>query len=337
MNQKISSTESTPKSGVLFSNTKSQNIILDGSKVFVRVLSKNQNNTFTVSFAGNKFDVYSDKPLLPGTEFHAKISTKNGAIILNPVKETIDSETSNLIKINSSIPSTNIEITNWFLQMGLPADSVALKIVQFFQQMGIKPDLKVLSKAWRLAQKFPQKEKKAAEIAMFLEEKGIYADENNIKYLLELLEGNSNDNYNQDKNNALLQYINHKTENNKFWIVLPFEYTINETEKLKATGSIRILCNKDKKSTEIIKIYSDLSRKKYYFVLYFTKLNKKSVLLHFCQEPQLPILEQKKQITTLTEILNKHFLADVSYNGNLAGEGIFTSDTEVMFISSEIL
>ena len=56
----------------------------EGNFVYIRVLEKRENNKYEVSFAGNRFEVYSEKNLLPGESFRAKIIVKNGIVFLEP-------------------------------------------------------------------------------------------------------------------------------------------------------------------------------------------------------------------------------------------------------------
>ena len=60
----------------------------EGDTVFVRVLSQQGKNRYAVSFAGQRFNVFSQRALPNGASFSAAVKIKDGSILLVPQNRT---------------------------------------------------------------------------------------------------------------------------------------------------------------------------------------------------------------------------------------------------------
>ena len=56
--------------------------IREGDVVSVRILSQTGQNSYIVSFAGGRFSVTSERPLVPGALFSASVSLKESTLVL---------------------------------------------------------------------------------------------------------------------------------------------------------------------------------------------------------------------------------------------------------------
>ncbi len=150
----------------------------EGDFVFVRVLKSLGGSNYSVSFAGGRFSVMSERALTPGETFRAQISLAGGKVLLTP---TVN---------GGAAPGVLSPESAGFLQgMGLAADAAGQRILQFLTQNGERLDGALMQKALRLAKKFKGRESAAAEAALALEEKGIESDSPALDKIMDLLGG----------------------------------------------------------------------------------------------------------------------------------------------------
>ncbi len=155
----------------------------DGSFVAVNVLKNNGNGSYLISFAGSRFNVKSKVALEPGEKFLAKLSVQENKVFLTPQKslnQIEETENSNLLN-----KTQNAELVKILLEYGLVPDSITIKIMQFLQQGNFSLDKNLMQKARLIALNFPGNEKKAAEIAISLFEKGVNANVQIVKKFLD--------------------------------------------------------------------------------------------------------------------------------------------------------
>lgn len=155
----------------------------DGSFVAVNVLKNNGNGSYLISFAGSRFNVKSKVALEPGEKFLAKLSVQENKVFLTPQKSLNhieETENSNLLN-----KTQNAELVKILLEYGLVPDSITIKIMQFLQQGNFSLDKNLMQKARIIALNFPGNEKKAAEIAISLFEKGVNANVQIVKKFLD--------------------------------------------------------------------------------------------------------------------------------------------------------
>jgi len=322
-----------------------QSEVHEGSSVFVRVIAENSPQNYTVSLAGSRISVKSDIPLKQGDSFTAIIKTsRDGKILLIPAEQ------------NAPLQQFS-RIESFLAAQGVSPDDSAVKLVALLQNLGVKIDPKIISKASVVSKKFPGKERKAAEIAAVLEEKGIPATEENVKRFLMELDFNSEGNQKESKSSysqsdgsiidklyssplpqdeGLLAFFNHKKNDGPVqWLVLPYEYNLNEKN---ARGNIRIQYNNILKTTEKICVdvkfnseNSSQNKKKdvtnYYFVVYY-KLSKVREM-RFCTLPPLLTSRIPFEEKRLGELLRSGMSDDsvsVIYSTSAFTEGFFLND-----------
>lgn len=192
----------------------------EGSFVFVRVLDKKADGTYTVSFAGQRFSVSADKALRPGDSFPAKLTTDGKRIILLPdsSKRDIISQNSENHNIAKMSDMSNLEVEQYFATLGLASDELSKRIVSFMQLMWVKINPEKAAFIREMALKFPGREEKAAEAISILEDKGIPVTEENIEKLMLMIEGSSS------ADNEFTAGVN-ALSGEKNWIIIPYEYT----------------------------------------------------------------------------------------------------------------
>ncbi|MFA6936868.1 MAG: hypothetical protein WCQ67_01405 [Treponema sp.] len=234
-----------------------QNVLHGGSSVYVRVLKNNGNGNYTVSFAGNRFNVKSMKPLSTGQSFNAKIQEgQNGKILLVP-SEKSNVESIQILKQSQVLMedgSPGSELSSYLIAQGLVPNAATVSIMKLLQQSGFKTDVNLMRKAQVAASKFKGNEKRAAEVAILLLEDGIEPTEENIQKILskgylysseenEMTDGkNGNDNQSENKND------NQSKEQNK-----------QNNENKKSEGQFQYESNKKTdKSTENLNLLSNL-------------------------------------------------------------------------------
>ena len=257
-------------------------MLKEGSSVLVRVISDRGGGKYEGSVAGGRVQLTSSKPLKPGQTFTAGISVKNGTIVVTP-KETAGM---------AGLQGTAAEITLQFNEvsqsqlfsllesLGLPADNLSASILQSFKQMGLKMDSALANKIRSLALRFAGKEKSAAEILSLLSQKGLQADEEEIKQLLALLEGeersgegsSTEKNQKARDNKSKEKLVNRINSTEGAWYLLPFELVQlgmenSQSEKrLLGSGCIRLLFD-SAESLKLLNLDCSYNNQKYLFSL----------------------------------------------------------------------
>ncbi len=335
------------------------NALKNGDTVFVRVLAKESTGNYIVTFAGSKLHVSSERQLEVGSAFKALVTITDGKVLLTPHSESYNPRQTFSLQHTDMLPQLKIYLQN----LGLPLDSISLKIVQYFQSFGMSFNYTIAQKARAIGLKFPGKEDEATEIALFLEQKGIAADIETVLELLGVFYGSPTGNNLQHNSNSesldknkidseeslinriydnvqdiltrecgLLALLNHHYVNPLHWIILPFE-TLDEEKNI--TGSIRLLLDIDKKTTEKIIIFSNFTRNKSNVVLYCNKgtiLDKTGYSIQFCCNGQDGFQNEKKLVELFRSVLPKNILFDISYNSELLSNSVFTSNSSISFV-----
>ena len=175
------------------SSGKNLNSFEPGSTVFGRVVSKNSDGTFNVSFAGKKISVRSNLPLMPGQTFSARAAVKNGTVYLSlldgasaeNLTKSIDEDF--VVKFNSENPAGKLDNQSSVLlqSLGIEPNLQAFRLVQLMKQMGMKIDVDSAKKALRNSENFEADEKEeAAQISFLLDKKGLKSGEKTVKAVL---------------------------------------------------------------------------------------------------------------------------------------------------------
>ena len=163
----------------------------EGDTVFVRVLSQQGKNRYAVSFAGQRFNVFSQRALPNGASFSAAVKIKDGSILLVPQNRThtISNGTNAVKHVSFMEADVSGRLNAFFEQALLPSDDISLRLLQFFQENGLRFNGRQAQKARAAALRFAGREKEAAEAALFLLEKGVQPDEQTLGELLDVLYG----------------------------------------------------------------------------------------------------------------------------------------------------
>lgn len=247
----------------------SRQILKEGSSVLVRVIGEKGNGKYEGSVAGVRVQLTSSKSLKAGESFPAKVSVRDGKIIVTPKLEGAGL-TAEMTLSFSRADQASLAV---FLEnFGLPSDTLSLSILQQLKQMGIKIDAQFMSRIYNLSLRFKGKEKSASEILMILAEKGLKASDDEILELLEMLSGEKDfSDYSKDssenqkeKNEKLINRINQKEGK---WYLLPFEMIYSGGQVL-GKGVIRLLYENEK-HLRLMNIDAVYNRKNYLFSLLF--------------------------------------------------------------------
>lgn len=152
--------------------------IREGDVVSVRILSQTGQNSYIASFAGGRFSVTSERPLVPGAVFSASVSLKEGTLVLSPLIADTPFSNEHLVTtfstaLNPDGTLSDAELVRYFTSLNLLPDYITLSLFTAMQQLGMKFDEKIFTDARRIALSFPGREKEAAQVALLLEQKGI--------------------------------------------------------------------------------------------------------------------------------------------------------------------
>lgn len=331
--------ENTSSLSIVQNSQNSQSSLKTGDTVFVRVLSSESNSRYIVSFAGQRVSVESKKPLEIGSFFRAQVSTANNTVLLTPVQIQVLTDSSQI---------------SFFQQLGLPVNDISLRLVQFFQSIGAKIDTDLSHKILLFSKKFKGKEKEVAEIALYLNEKGIEINEENVLSLLHVLTGNT-DFFNQDKPDVnkdersekevkfldkiytekvrmtdapygILTICNQVVTSVNHWVILPLIYKVSS---LEGVGCIRFLLDTKKNTTIKVCVSVDFDGERYNFVLYSDSGD-----LHFYVSSSKKS-DYRKLEEQLKTILQEK-VSNVFYDENLMNSGFFTEDIPIQQIKVDV-
>ena len=286
-------------------------VLKEGSSVLVRVIADRGGGKYQGSVAGVRVQLNSAKTLQPGQSFVATVGVKNGTIVIVPKDTSLTAAGNGEIALSFNEVS-DAQLFSLLESLGLPADSLSSSILKTFKQMGLKMDSALANKIRNLALRFSGKEKSAAEILSLLSQKGLEADEEEIKQLLTLLEGEGSDlesgkpeaDKSQKPEEKLLNKIN-STEG--AWYLLPFEL-VQLTEQavsdkqILGKGCIRLLFDSST-ALKLLNLDCNYNNQKYLFSLSYE--GKKITNTYFNVSSASGSLSPESEITSL----KKHFMA----------------------------
>ena len=150
----------------------------EGDVVSVRILSQTGQNSYIASFAGGKFSVTSERPLVPGSVFSASVSFSGTRVALSPLFKDTPFSPEHFVTTFSTAPNpdgtlSDAALVRYFASLNLPPDHISASLFAAMQSLGMKFDERIFNDARRIALSFPGREKEAAEAALLLEQKGI--------------------------------------------------------------------------------------------------------------------------------------------------------------------
>ena len=157
----------------------------EGDVVSVRILSQTGQNSYIASFAGGRFSVTSERPLMQGAVFSASVSLKDGTLVLSPLIADAPFSNEHLVTtfstaLNPDGTLSDAELVRYFASLNLPPDSVTAALFAAMQSLGMKFDERIFNDARRIALSFPRREKEAAQAALLLEQKGIRMEKTSV-------------------------------------------------------------------------------------------------------------------------------------------------------------
>lgn len=286
-------------------------VLKEGSSVLVRVIADRGGGKYQGSVAGVRVQLNSAKTLQPGQSFVATVGVKNGTIVIVPKDTSLTAAGNGEIALSFNEVS-DAQLFSLLESLGLPADSLSSSILKTFKQMGLKMDSALANKIRNLALRFSGKEKSAAEILSLLSQKGLEADEEEIKQLLTLLEGEGPDlesgkpaaDKSQKPEEKLLNKIN-STEG--AWYLLPFEL-VQLTEQavsdkqILGKGCIRLLFDSST-ALKLLNLDCNYNNQKYLFSLSYE--GKKITNTYFNVSSASGSFSPESAINSL----KKHFMA----------------------------
>jgi len=232
-------------------------VLTEGSSVPVRVTRGLGGGRYEGFVAGVKVSFSSERALKTGDTFSAIVSGRDGKIILTPQSQTGAILQNIDFQMNEM---TSNRLASLLQSAGLSSDILSSSIFQMFTQTGLKLDSQMLSRIRSLALRFSGKEKSAAEILVLLAEKGLNADEDEIKELLLQLSGDLSWDDSEEKGQKNQSNQNQKKLINRIngaegaWYIFPFELVQYEggmiaSENAKSvlgSGNLRLLFDSGK-------------------------------------------------------------------------------------------
>ena len=286
-------------------------VLKEGSSVLVRVIADRGGGKYEGSVAGVRVQLNSAKALTPGQSFTATIAVKNGSIVITPKDNALAAMAANEIALSFN-EVTETQLFSLLESLGLPADNLSSSILKSFKQMGLKMDSNLANKIRNLALRFAGKEKSAAEILSLLNQKGLEADEEEIKQLLFLLEGEEEKQKSGNKSETKEKLINRINSTEGAWYLLPFELIEFGKDSAGAAaerqflgkGCIRLLFD----SAQNLKLLNlDCSYKNQKYIFSLTYEGRKITNTYFNVSGEGADGEQNPDVQILN--LKKHFMA----------------------------
>ncbi|MGI5106012.1 hypothetical protein H0R94_03085 [Treponema socranskii] len=168
-----------------FSGMPNRHEIREGDVVSVHIISQTGQNSYIASFAGGRFSVTSERPLVQGALFSASVSLKDGTLVLSPLIADAPFSNEHLVTtfstaLNPDGTLSDAELVRYFTSLNLPPDYITVSLFAAMQQLGMKFDERIFNDARRIALSFPRREKEAAEAALLLEQKGIRMEKTSV-------------------------------------------------------------------------------------------------------------------------------------------------------------
>ena len=342
MNFHAENINSTAETQSTLRTTSVHKVLTEGSSVPVRVTRGLGGGRYEGFVAGVRVNFTSERALKAGDTFSAVVNGRDGKIILTPQTQT-GAVLQNLdFQMNEM---TSGHLASLLQSAGLASDSLSSSILQMFTQTGLKIDTQLMSRIRSLALRFGGKEKSAAELLVMLAEKGLSADEEEIKQFLLQLAGELS--WQEAELDSDAKQKNHDKLINRFngkdgaWYLLPFELVqyeggIPSEEGLKSVlggGNLRLLFDSGK-MLKLMNLDCLYRRKRYVFSLDYESGKCRNVRFNTedSGEAENQIIEKLKRLFITADMpvpgISYAPLSDIE--GNASGlESIYTFGGEV--------
>lgn len=229
------------------SQLQGQNVLKNGSSVYVKVIADKGNGQYLGSVAGNRVNITSTNRLAVGSSFVATIQAKNGVIYITPKNAGPELSQSAYI---SSQPLQASQLSTILSALGVPVTALSENLAKMMMQLEMKVDGKVLRGLYSAALKFKGKEKAAGEIITLLKDKEIEATDEEIEELLAYLEresGTDEDsaNFKQNQFESGKKLVNKINGKDGGWFIVPYNLVSKEDDDVVGAGVIRMLFDND--------------------------------------------------------------------------------------------
>ena len=159
----------------------------EGSSVFVRVIKNLGGGNYFVSLGGNRLTVKSETPLEETSTSLAKIKISGGKIML--IRQALGSFAEvSAQKISANVSADGVlsgAAAAYLKKLGLTPDALSASMLSQMQELGLSFNLDFMKRIRLLAGKFRGREKRAAEIALALEQKGLVADKKSVLAIMD--------------------------------------------------------------------------------------------------------------------------------------------------------
>ena len=159
----------------------------EGSSVFVRVIKNLGGGNYFVSLGGNRLTVKSETPLEETSTLLAKIKISGGKIML--IRQALGSFAEvSAQKISANVSADGVlsgAAAAYLKKLGLTPDALSASMLSQMQELGLSFNLDFMKRIRLLAGKFRGREKRAAEIALALEQKGLVADKKSVLAIMD--------------------------------------------------------------------------------------------------------------------------------------------------------
>lgn len=158
----------------------------EGASVFARVISKDAPASYTLSLAGARVSVTSQRELSPGSTFTATVKFQDGKILLVPSPETADGEAETVAKfwrpdVGADGKILDARLASYFESLALPPDELSLSLFRAMRALGMRFDGGAMKAARAAIKKFAGGDDEAADAALSLFQKGLPVDENSVE------------------------------------------------------------------------------------------------------------------------------------------------------------
>ena len=159
----------------------------EGGSVFVRVIKNLGGGNYIVSLGGSRLSVRSETPLEENSSLLAKIKIFGEKIML------IRQPVGNFAEVSAQKISANVSADGvlsgaaaaYLKKLGLTPDALSSSMLSQMQELGLSFNLDFMKRIRLLAGKFRGREKRAAEIALALEQKGLVADKKSVLAIMD--------------------------------------------------------------------------------------------------------------------------------------------------------
>ncbi len=148
--------------------------IRSGDVLRVEVLDASRHGRARIRLAGTVMFASDSRLVSSGETFLARVTLSKGSIFLTPIPE---------------IHEDGAADRGILARLGLPDTPVTASLVTFFRSINARLDPALLKSISAIAARFPGKERRAAEAAAILAERGIDPDEETVARLVSCLEG----------------------------------------------------------------------------------------------------------------------------------------------------